>query len=57
MLEGQGYEKVYVVVDGFEGDRLKDDERKNWRLVNGWKNAGLPWSYALDKQKIHLPQE
>lgn len=57
MLEGQGYEKVYVVVDGFEGDKLKDGERKHWRLVNGWKNAGLPWSYALDKQKIHLPQE
>lgn len=57
VLEGQGYEKVYVVVDGFEGDSVKDGERKHWRLVNGWKNAGLPWSYALDKQKIHFPQE
>lgn len=56
-LEGQGYEKVYVVVDGFEGDALKEGERKHWRLVNGWKNAGLPWSYALDRQKIYLPQE
>jgi rhodanese-related sulfurtransferase len=51
-----GYKRVYVVVDGFEGDTLKDGERKNWRLVNGWKNAGLPWSYALNKDKLYLPR-
>lgn len=55
-LEGQGYEKVYVVVDGFEGDTLKSGERKNWRLVNGWKNSGLPWSYKLNKDKMYLPR-
>lgn len=51
-LDGKGYSKVYVVVDGFEGDTLKDGERKGWRLVNGWKNSGLPWSYKLDKAKV-----
>lgn len=51
-LEGKGYSKVYVVVDGFEGDTVKEGERKNWRLVNGWKNAGLPWSYTLNKSKF-----
>jgi rhodanese-related sulfurtransferase len=55
-LDGKGYKAVYVVVDGFEGDPLKDGERKNWRLVNGWKNAGLPWSYALNKDKLYLPR-
>lgn len=54
MLEGKGYQSVYVVVDGFEGGSVKDGERKNWRLVNGWKNANLPWSYKLNKDKMYL---
>jgi rhodanese-related sulfurtransferase len=56
MLEGKGYKQVYVVTDGFEGDTIKDGDKKNWRLVNGWKNAGLPWSYSLNKAKMYLPQ-
>jgi hypothetical protein len=23
------------------------------RVLNGWKNAGLPWSYNLDKGKMY----
>lgn len=52
MLEGKGYSKVYVVVDGFEGDTVKEGDKKNWRLVNGWKNSGLPWGYTLNKSKF-----
>lgn len=52
MLEGQGYDKVYVVTDGFEGGTIKKGEKKNWRLKNGWKNVGLPWSYKLNKDKM-----
>lgn len=52
LLEGKGYEKVYVVTDGFEGGVVKEGERKNWRLKNGWKNSGLPWSYKLNKEKV-----
>ena len=52
MLEGKGYKQVYVVTDGFEGDTVKDDDKKNWRLVNGWKNSGLPWGYTLNKAKV-----
>jgi rhodanese-related sulfurtransferase len=48
-LENKGYENVYVVTDGFEGGTVNDGERKNWRLKNGWKNSGLPWSYKLNK--------
>jgi rhodanese-related sulfurtransferase len=55
-LEGKGYQSVYVVVDGFEGDTAKSGERKNWRTVNGWKNAGLPWSYALNPDKMYRPR-
>jgi len=52
MLEGKGYKNVYVVTDGFEGGKIKKGDKKNWRLKNGWKNAGLPWSYKLNKDKM-----
>jgi rhodanese-related sulfurtransferase len=52
-LEGLGYDKVYVVVDGFEGSTAKSADAP-WRNVDGWKNAGLPWSYKLDKSKFSL---
>lgn len=52
-LHGQGYERVYVVVDGFEGGTVKDGEKKGWRLLDGWKNAGLPWSYELNREKMY----
>jgi rhodanese-related sulfurtransferase len=51
-LEGTGLKNVFVVVDGFEGDASKADPKAPWRNVNGWKNAGLPWSYALDPEKV-----
>ena len=53
-LEGKGYSQVYVVVDGFEGGSLKEGPQKNWRLKDGWKNAGLPWSYKLNKEKMYF---
>lgn len=55
-LSGKGYEKVYVVVDGFEGGKLAEGERKGWRLKDGWKNSGLPWSYKLNREKMYLPE-
>ena len=54
MLEGKGYKNVYVVTDGFEGGKIKKGDKKNWRLKNGWKNAGLPWSYKLNKDKMFI---
>lgn len=53
-LQGKGYAQVYVVVDGFEGSSLKEGPKKNWRLKDGWKNAGLPWSYKLNKEKMYF---
>ncbi len=55
LLENKGYKNVYVVTDGFEGGKVKKGEKKNWRLKNGWKNAGLPWSYKLNKDKMYMP--
>ncbi|MEJ2317501.1 MAG: rhodanese-like domain-containing protein [Gammaproteobacteria bacterium] len=52
ILHIAGYRNVYTVVDGFEGDKLKSGEKAGQRLVNGWKNNGLPWSYRLDREKL-----
>lgn len=56
LLNELGYKKVYTVVDGFEGDLAKDGTKAGQRAVNGWKNAGLPWSYKLDKNKLYFPK-
>jgi len=53
VLFEKGFKKVYVVTDGFEGGSLKDGDKKGWRLKNGWKNSGLPWSYKLNKEKMY----
>lgn len=50
MLADLGYANVFTQVEGFEGDLSADGRRS----VNGWKNAGLPWSYKLDKTKVYL---
>lgn len=52
LLARYGYTNVWSVVDGFEGDMAKDGPDKGKRAVNGWKNAGLPWSYKIDRDKI-----
>ena len=52
LLAEHGYRQVYVVVYGYEGE-LSDKGR---RSLNGWKNAGLPWSYDLDRRKMYFPR-
>ncbi len=49
-----GYTNVYSVVDGFEGDIAKEGDRKGQRAINGWKNAGLPWTYKMNKKVMYL---
>lgn len=56
-LWGKGFASVYVVVDGFEGDTVKDGPQKNWRRVDGWKNSGLPWGYTLDRSKFPIGEK
>jgi len=52
LLTSSGYTRVHTVVYGFEGE-LSDGGRRN---LNGWKNAGLPWSYELDRKKMYFPR-
>ena len=54
LLHQLGYTKAYTVVDGFEGDKVKAGPHKGQRLVNGWKNANLPWSYKPTEQKVYI---
>ena len=54
LLSKVGYNNVYSVVDGFEGGKAKSGPTKGQRTVNGWKNAGLPWSYKLNLSKTYL---
>jgi rhodanese-related sulfurtransferase len=54
VLAKAGYTKVYTVVDGFEGGKAKKGENKGKRVVNGWKNAGLPWTYSMDKDLMYF---
>ena len=42
-----------------EGDTVTDPESVflGQRLVNGWKNAGLPWTYKIDPARLLLPEK
>lgn len=51
-----GYSNVYTVVDGYEGDMAKAGEQKGRRVLNGWKNAGLPWTYELEASKFFFTE-
>lgn len=51
LLIDAGFNNVWNQIEGFEGDLSKDGRR----TVNGWKNAGLPWTYKLDKSKLAMP--
>ena len=57
MLSGAGFKNVYNIIDGFEGDKVKNPNSyfNGKRLVNGWKNSGAPWTYDLDPKLMYLP--
>jgi len=42
-LARQGFENLYNIEDGFEGD-LDNNKRRN--TINGWKFADLPWEQS-----------
>jgi rhodanese-related sulfurtransferase len=49
-LAAAGFTQVYSQIEGFEGDMSPEGRR----TVNGWKNAGLPWTYRLDKARVYF---
>ena len=58
-LAKAGFTKAYTITDGFEGNILNDPESvfNGLRMVNGWKNCGLPYTYKIDPNKMLLPEE
>jgi len=52
-----GFVNVYNVVDGYEGDKIADEDSyfKGKRMTNGWKNSPAPWTYNLDPALIFEP--
>lgn len=53
LLADLGYTQVYSVVDGYEGDKAKSGTEAGHRVVNGWQNAGLEWSYKIDPEQVY----
>jgi len=49
-LANAGFDHVYNVIDGFEGDKVDDPTSAydGKRMKNGWKNSGSPWTYECD---------
>ncbi|MDH3761737.1 MAG: rhodanese-like domain-containing protein [Gammaproteobacteria bacterium] len=54
LLHQAGFAEVYTQYQGFEGFKAKQGPEKGQRVVNGWKNANLPWSYRLDASKMYF---
>ncbi len=52
-LTQAGYRNVYTVIDGFEGDPVADGPTRGQRIVNGWRNANLPWTTRLDRTRMY----
>jgi rhodanese-related sulfurtransferase len=52
-LTRAGYTRAYTTIDGFEGDPIAEGPRKGERIVNGWRNAGLPWTARLDRARMY----
>jgi rhodanese-related sulfurtransferase len=48
-----GFTQVYSMLDGYEGDKAADGPAAGQRVVNGWKNAGLDWSYHIDPTQLY----
>lgn len=54
MMDQYGYKNVYIMVDGFEGKKTKTGDKKGFRLENGWKNSGEPWTYDITEQNVYF---
>jgi rhodanese-related sulfurtransferase len=54
LLHQAGFGEVYTQYQGFEGFKAKQGPDRGKRIVNGWKNANLPWSYQLEPSKMYF---
>jgi rhodanese-related sulfurtransferase len=54
ILAKEGFSNVFNVIDGFEGDKVQDEESffRGKRNRNGWKNSGAPWTYEVKPELV-----
>ena len=54
VLAKEGFKNVYNVVDGFEGDMVKDSLSMFFgkRMKNGWKNSCVPWTFDINSKQV-----
>jgi rhodanese-related sulfurtransferase len=53
LMNEHGYLQVFVVAGGFEGDLAAGGDGTGPRRDQGWKSAGLPWTFRLDPHWLH----
>ncbi|MCF6291253.1 MAG: hypothetical protein L3J03_09710 [Desulfobacterales bacterium] len=48
-------DKVFNILAGFEGDKVKDKSSRFYgkRRVAGWRLDGLPWTYGMDHKLMY----
>jgi rhodanese-related sulfurtransferase len=58
-LANAGFKNVYNITDGFEGDTVSDEESvfSGQRMKNGWKNSGLPFTYAINPKLMLIIEQ
>jgi rhodanese-related sulfurtransferase len=49
--QSAGFTHVFNIKEGFEGET----DAKGYRSVGGWKNSGLPYTYAIDAARTYRP--
>lgn len=56
LLTKAGFDNVYNIIDGMEGDVVKDPDSvfNGQRVKNGWKNSGCTWTYKLTPDHMVL---
>lgn len=52
-LREAGLPNARYVINGFQGDALKEGPHAGMSLQNGWQNSGLPWSRGMNPDKIY----
>lgn len=50
-------DKVFNVLGGFEGDKVKDKTSPFYgqRMMGSWRLEGLPWTYKMDRKLMYQP--
>lgn len=54
-LRAAGFEQVFFVRHGFQGDVVAEGAHAGRRLENGWQNEGLPWSPQMNPERVYRP--